>query len=119
MKEFTNWLNGVLTNEFPEDMVAVNFNLYEDGEEEWSVEFVGTSSFDEEDPDWACDEVFTTRENPYSFEKGAEWEVILDEVTSWIIEYLNNEEDAAKLKAYQGIGVGFVDGDILILNQKE
>lgn len=37
---------------------AVNFNLYENGNNQWSMELVGTSNFDAEYSDWACDEVF-------------------------------------------------------------
>ena len=38
-------------------VVAANFNIYEDSDDEWSVEIVGTGSFDEEDEDWECDEI--------------------------------------------------------------
>lgn len=115
MNGFRDWLNQVLSNKFPEEMIAVNFNLYEDENNQWSIEFVGTSHFDIEDSDWACDEVFSTRDNPYVFTKVAKWNDILDEVTLWISEYLCNENGAEKIKSYKGIGVGFVDGDISIL----
>ena len=29
MKNFVDWLNQMLSSEFPLDMIAVNFNLYE------------------------------------------------------------------------------------------
>jgi len=29
MNNFVDWLNQVLSSEFPIDMIAVNFNLYE------------------------------------------------------------------------------------------
>ena len=119
MNGFVTWLNQAISNEFPKEMIAVNFNLYDDGDNQWSVELVGTSSFDAENPDWACDEVFSNRENPYLFIKAAKWNDILDEVASWISEYLNSESGATKIKSYQGIGLGFVDGDITILYKNE
>ena len=115
MSGFVKWLNQVLDNKFPENMVAINFNLYEDGNNQWSVELIGTSRFDVEDDDWACDEVFSTRDNPYVFSRIGKWNDILDEVSSWLSEYLHSESAAFKMKVCQGIGIGFVDGDISIL----
>ena len=82
------WLDEVLEQSVPEEVVAFCFNLYEDGDNSWSMELVGTASFDEEDMDWACDEVtdFGTREVPFGV-----------------------------LKEKNGVGVGFVDGDIEII----
>lgn len=53
----------------PSDVEAISFNLYEDNGDKWSVELVGTSTFDENNSDWACNEVYTTRENPYVLTK--------------------------------------------------
>lgn len=33
--EVVNWLNNVLTQEIPEEVVAFCFNLYEDGDNAW------------------------------------------------------------------------------------
>ena len=62
--DFEKWVNNILENDIPEGVVAVAFNIYDDGDGNWSVEAVGTSSFDEEDDDWACDEItdFGSRE---------------------------------------------------------
>lgn len=115
-----NWLDGVLTQEIPEEVAAFNFNLYEDKRCSWAIELVDTGSFDEEDEDWACDEVedFGTRENPLTWRKDAEWEEVLEEIASVLKQYLNTGMYAEVLKAGEGIGVGFVDGDIEILYTK-
>ena len=63
-KEFEKWVDSSLNTELPKDVVAFCFNLYDDGNGQWSVELVGTSSFDKDDSDWACNEVFDTRNNP-------------------------------------------------------
>ena len=65
-QKIEKWIDKVLQQDFPDDVVAVMFNLYEDGDALYSMEVVGTESFDEEDEDWACDELtdFETRENP-------------------------------------------------------
>lgn len=112
------WIDSVLENPLPEQVIAIAFNLYEDGENQWSVEIVGTDSFDPDDSDWACDEVFNTRNNLQSWTQEATWEVILQEVADKIKKYIETGNYSEKLKSYQGIGVGFVDGDITIVYQK-
>ncbi len=113
--DFTKWINSILDKPLPSEVVAINFNLYEDENNKWSMEFVGASSFDVDDSDWACDEVFVTRENPLEWIQEASWEAILMDMSNEISEYLENGKYADKLKSYVGIGVGFVDGDIEIL----
>lgn len=118
MKGFAEWLDNILKESLPENIVAVNFNLYDDGDNQWSMEFIGTSTFDVDDPDWACDEVFTTRDKPFSFESEMSWEHILNESVNIIKIYLEKGIYGDKLKEYEGIGVGFVDGDIVIVHEK-
>ena len=75
------------------------------------MELVGTDSFDEDDEDWACDEVcdFGTRENPFSWIENAEWSTILEKMVQLLNRYITNGLYADILKQYEGIGVGFVD----------
>ena len=63
--DFFNWLDAALCKELPGNVEAINFNLYEDGGDKWSAELVGTSTFDESSSDWACHEVYTTRDMPF------------------------------------------------------
>ena len=57
-KDFFEWLDLILKNELNSEIKAINFNLYEDTDNKWSIELVGTFSFDRDNDDWACDEVF-------------------------------------------------------------
>lgn len=112
---FERWLDQTLSAEIPDDVVAFNFNIYEDGDFNWSVELIGASTFDEEDEDWACDEVFSNRDNPIVWQENAVWEEILTEVENVVRKYLEQGRFAQKLKQYKGIAVGFVDGNLTIL----
>lgn len=118
--EIENWLDNVLKQEIPENIVAFCFNLYDDGEQKWSVELVGTQRFDINDPDWPCDEVtdLGTRETPFSWESAVEWNKILEWMSAIVKEYLEKGKYAKVLKAKSGVGIGFVDGDIEILYVK-
>ena len=53
-----NWLDSILEQPIPAEVAALNFNLYEEGGNNWSIELVGTESFDLEDEDWGYDEIF-------------------------------------------------------------
>ncbi len=114
------WINNIAIQEIPEEVIAFNFNLYEDTDNTWSMELVGTESFDEEDPDWACDEVtdFGTRDNPLAWQKDASWDEVLEEIIGALKMYLDLGGFANVLKNSNGVGVGFVDGDIEILHAK-
>lgn len=115
--EVTNWLNGVLQQDIPENVAAFCFNLYDDGDNAWSMELVGTERFDIDDDDWPCDEVtdFGTREGLLAWEKQTEWEAVFAEICDVLKQYLENGEYANVLKSKEGVGVGFVDGDIEII----
>lgn len=119
IKDFNKWIDTVLEKDLPPETVAVAFNLYEDGDNNWSVELVGTSIFDASDEDWVCDEVFDTRDNTFEWNQDTSWEEVLEEVTDILKKYLEEGKHADKLKMYQGVGAGFVDGNVWILYQNE
>lgn len=119
-QEIEAWLNVVLEQDIPSSVAAFGFNLYEDGNNAWSMELVGTESFNPENEDWICEEVtdFETRDDPFAWEQEAGWEEILEEVILVLKEYLENGLYADLLKSRCGVGVGFVDGDVEILYEE-
>lgn len=114
-KSFEKWVDKSLSTELPEGIEAFCFNLYDDGNGQWSVEIVGAASFDRSNSDWACDEVFTTRKTPLRWESNKTWEDILSSSTAILKEYLEKGKYASLLRGKQGIGIGFVDGDLVLL----
>jgi len=114
---FYNWLEKVL-KKLPRDVEAIHFNLYEDGDNKWSVELVGTSTFDENNSDWACDEHYTTRDDPYVLTKKSDWKAIENLFTTFLLNYLERGKYAYILKECRGIGIGFVDGDLSLIYKK-
>lgn len=114
------WIDGALSGSVPEDVVAFCFNLYEDDENYWSMELVGTGRFDPEDQDWACNEItdFNSRENLFRWQSVCEWDEALEFMTELLNRYLKDGKYADLLKSKSAVGVGFVDGDIEILYAK-
>ncbi len=119
--EISKWLDDVLEDisntGIPDEVIAFGFNLYDDGDDNWSMELIGASEFDTDDEDWLCNEVtdFDTRDAPFQWCKKAEWEEILNEVICLLNRYLESGKYADILKAKSGVGVGFVDGNVKIL----
>lgn len=117
-QDFSRWLDGVCAAGLPETIQAVNFNLYEDEHDAWSVEMIGAPSFEEDDDDWACEEVFSTRETPFVFCEQAGWEEIQARFADYILQYLQSRRQAQTLLRYQAVSLGFVDGDLQLLYKK-
>ena len=72
--DFEKWVDTSLSIDLPDGIQAFCFNLYEDGDGNWSAEIVGAGSFDKDDSDWACDEVFSNRKNPIRWKSRRSWE---------------------------------------------
>lgn len=117
--EFASWLDSVLDTNLPIEGVAVNFNVYEEGDNEWSLQIIVAGRYDDEDLDWACDEVFSSEEDIYVWTQEAEWNEVLPTACEMISDYLCEGKHADDLKAYKAVGCGFIDGDIIILHKQD
>jgi len=114
---FNEWLDGVL-KQFNSDAKAFNFNIYEN-KKDFSTELVATASFDEDDEDWACDEIYASRNDNNEFHFNAEdWEKALEFIQKSVTGYLDNGTYSTKLKNALGVACGFVDGDLTIIYSK-
>ena len=120
--DFSNWLDKHLSKGLPNGIVAINFNLYEGSEYTYDLELVGCSSFDVNNENWVCDEVFTTREDLFFIPRAkdiAQWDQGLSFITALVEKYLNEGRYAENLKSYSAVGIGFVDGKIDILHRSK
>jgi|GEM_PF-1635888 len=112
---FNSWLDEQLPKQKLDKVVGFNFNCYEDADHHWAVELVGTSAFSEQITDWACEELFATRKNPFVTRYGGPFQEVLEIVEEWISAYLDQGTYKDELKEKAGIGIGFVDGDLKML----
>lgn len=113
--EFDKWVDTTLSTELPDGIEAFCFNLYDDGDGNWSAEIIGAGSFDKDDSDWACDEVFDNRNNPFQWKSDESWEKQLSSFRSHLEKYLKKGKYAGLLKEKKGLGFGFVDGDMNLI----
>ena len=116
--EFSAWANTIFKNPFPDNTIAINFNLYEESEEDtYSVQIIGTEKFDEND--WACYDTFSSGEDLYYWKEQGGWKQALSTAMEMVNKYMDESDFSELLKSYDGIGIGFVDGDIEIMYRKD
>ena len=113
--EFQTWLERQLNKPIPAEVVAFNFNLYEDDEEEFDVQIVGCPSYDADDSDWACDAIFSSEEDLFHFES-EDWETALEDFQAILENYLASGAKNA-LTDSKYIAMGFVDGDLIPIRE--
>lgn len=119
---FRSWLDDCFATPVEENVKAFSFNLYEPAGESdvrFGIELIGAGSFDEDDPDWACDEVWEPQTRgisiPASY-SGADWESCLAKMAALLERELSQDSPAAdRLKNSLGIAIGFVDGDMTVI----
>lgn len=119
-EEAEKYIDEALSQDLPEGTAAICFNIYEDDEDLWSFEIVAARSFDMNSDEWPCDEAgdFGTRDEPFEWGDEADWEEIEEKMCSMVCTYLEEGTYADKLKALDGVAVGFVDGDLSLVHVK-
>ena len=112
--DFAKWIYDAVKDGVPENVAAYCFNLYERDEDGlFDVQLIASPSFDENDPDWACDECFTTGENVFVIEADG-YEAALETFSSMIGKLVSECELPACFTGKR-IAYGFVDGDLYII----
>lgn len=117
---FCRWVDASLSVSLPNSVKGICFNLTNVYDNEYAVEMIGASRFDSNDPDWGCDEAWEASPRQIdvpSGQFGTGWEECLEGMSKLILEYLASGAKSEILKSVQGIGVGFVDGDLRVLWQ--
>ncbi|WP_150131436.1 hypothetical protein [Caulobacter mirabilis] len=114
--DFEAWLALSLANGLPSEVVAISPNLFQPALKEdarFGVELIGVSSFDANNPDWPCDEVWEPSQRsltiPADF-SGERWEDCLERTQTLLARYVADDRFRI-LKGIQAIGIGFVDGE--------
>lgn len=115
-ERFCEWLDGELEKELPARSSGVYFSLTEGNEDGFDIIMCFTEYFDKEDEDWACDVIEEFGFFTVSTNGECRWEDILVWSGKWLKKYLQKGKQKKILKSFAGIGVGFDDGDVKIIN---
>jgi hypothetical protein len=107
-QELITWLTPHL-QALPAEAKSLCLNLYESEEEgEFDAQLVACAAYDREDPDWACEDIFSTGEELFGF-SSEDWEAALDLMLETMSEAI---ADGILPDAIEYVAVGFVDGDL-------
>ena len=105
----------------PNDIIALNFNLWEAVEENgqscYTLELTGSKQYDAENDDWACEEDFDPRErNCDALQLSSEipWEEVLNGLVE-VLRELKKELKVISLFQVKHITVGFAEGDLIVI----
>lgn len=105
----------------PNDIIALNFNLWEAVEENgqscYTLELTGSKQYDAENDDWACEEDFDPRErNCDALQLSSEipWEEVLNGLVE-VLKELKKELKVISLFQVKHITVGFAEGDLIVI----
>lgn len=119
---FEKWLFESLQFHLPLEIKAFSFNLFElysDEEITFGIELIGSNTFDKNNPDWACDEIWEPINRqvfiPTSYST-SDYEICLDKMKTLIEMILkSNRYISEKLQQCEAIAIGFVDGDLHLI----
>ncbi len=101
------------TEILPNNIKALNFGIFEP----YGIELIGSSTYDEEDDDWACEEDFVPEErvcNELNISGEYDWETVLNEIQLILKELVDELKDLPLLNVNH-ITTGFSDGDLVVV----
>lgn len=115
LNEFTKWVDKHLSQVDTSKVKAFNFNLYESDEEnEYDIQLVGSSYYDSDNDDWACDTIFSSEEDLFTINSD-DWEIALEDCIELVKEYSVSGELKHIFQNAERVTAGFVDGDLEII----
>ena len=105
----------------PDDIVALNFNVWEAVDEDnvscYTLELIGSEQYDAEDDDWACEEDFEPKErncDDLQLSSKIPWEDVLKGMVD-VLKELKDELGGISLFRVKHITVGFSEGDLVVV----
>ena len=107
-------LEGLEREEIPKRVIAWHFDLYEP----YTLELAGSSSYDGDDDDWACedeDEFYPEYSRlQLEFLNELSWQQVLKMLVQALRE-LQEQMPDAKIFKCKRVAAGFVDGDLILI----
>ena len=108
-----------LHNKLPQDIKALNFDLFETGEpgNAYAVNLTGAKVYESDDDDWACEEDFVPSQRyapALNVPSSVEWNEFLDAMVI-ILRDIIAQTNGLPLWNVKHITTGFSDGDLAVV----
>ncbi|GHT79470.1 hypothetical protein AGMMS50262_23200 [Bacteroidia bacterium] len=117
--KFENWIDNIINKECPDEkIVAYYFGIFESGEKEYTLYLSGSTEFNEENSDWACNDDFEPKEKYLSLPQyhHFEWEDVLNEIVKILQEFIHTDVyKNSFLSQAKAIATGFDEGDLILI----
>lgn len=114
-----DWLTRSLAEPTSGKVAAYCVNLYDSP---FRADLIGSSRFDPQDEDWACEEVWSPSIPYLDFPEeyaACPWEERLALCTDALRRYLSEDSSATEiLRSAEAVAIGFVDGNLTIVHQR-
>ncbi|WBW98370.1 hypothetical protein [Oceanirhabdus sp. W0125-5] len=119
--KFKYWVRQVITDKaISKDILAINFGLFE-SDNGFSIYAIGSSEYDEEDFDWACNEDYVPSSKYLIVDderlNQMDWNIFNDYIIDKLREFLK-EESLNIRESINVITTGFDDGDLDVVWRK-
>ena len=115
--KINDWLMDISkTENLPSEIEAIYIGIIE-GEPCYYIYMTGSSEYDPEEDDWACNEDFTPERKYLDSQvdtDNVKWKDFEDMVVSIVKSHMT-EHDSSILNKVKHVGVGFDDGDLVHL----
>ena len=117
---FENWIDYLIeTNTMPEDTRALCLNLYEEGDDMYSMQIIAANRYSDTDDDWPCDETWSSGEDVFTIsianEEEKDRQRAYDIFTEIISAYVRDGKYSSLLTSYLALAMGYVDGELEII----
>lgn len=109
------WLDNYFKETLTEELVALNFDLSEEKNNNWSIEIVGCYDFSLDNSMWSKNAISDYRYEKFSFKMNCTWEDVQILLSNMILEYFSFEKKKRLLEKFKAISIGFNDGAIRVI----
>ena len=110
-----NWLQEITTTErLSASIEAIYIGLFE-SDPDYQIYMLGSSEYEDEDDDWACNEDFEPQQKYLGSQiktEEMEWKTLLNEVIDIVKRHMQNHSNSI-LNKVKHVAVGFDDGDLV------
>jgi len=116
---FEEWIAQIIKTEKPsKNIKGYYFGLFENEDNEYMLYLSGSTEFDEEDDDWACNDDYAPNEKYFQLPKckGLEWEDVLKQVVDMLYKFIKTDlYNNSFFSKAKGIATGFDEGDLILI----
>lgn len=116
-QDLAEWIDSSLNTNLSDDIKCFCFNIYDDGDNDYSIEIAGYAPFYMNGEELGTEQMVINRDSPFVWNTPKSPDEILSETKHLIGEYLRKGRYGSLLCSTEAVLAGFVDGDTHIISR--